>query len=55
MYLQERKLKLQRSKAIMLINLAENCSFTIQDMPQSYHWDNTQVTLNQYTGEDYDF
>jgi len=42
------KHNLKPDEAIVILDFAENYSFTIQDAAQGFHWDNSQATLHPF-------
>ena len=46
MHLQHMNDYLPENAAIILLDLAENYSFIVQDAIQSFHWNNLQATIH---------
>lgn len=47
-FLTSLKENLHSHEAIIILDFAENYSFTVQDAAQGFHWDNSQATLHPF-------
>jgi hypothetical protein len=47
-FLSSMKENLQADQAIIILDFAENYSFTVQDAAQGFHWNNSQATLHPF-------
>ena len=47
-FLRVKKVSLKFDEAVLILNLAENYSFVVQDCTQSYHWNNAHVTIHPF-------
>ena len=47
-FLQTKKEKLDNDTIIIILDIAENYSFLVQDAIQGYHWENSQATLHPF-------
>jgi hypothetical protein len=46
---EELKCNLQSRESVVLCDLTENYSFTLQDEAQGFHWNSAQATIHPFT------
>ena len=47
-FLKNKKETLSDNKCIRILDFAENIAFMVQDATQSFHWNNTQATIQPF-------